>query len=181
MLQFNSNTTADIKALSIQKVASDFNIIQSTKIKEYHYYFSFGEKPHPFSAPFLVGIAEVLDVALMKAGAKLFEGEHYFHKYCTKPSEKTVFKRVIDSCEIVENTIIQANFFPKRSYVLKVKGKGFLRYQIRLMMGVLFELGKGNVDLEFIEESLKEENDRKFLREIAPASGLQLYTIDFED
>ena len=181
LLQFNSNTTADIKALSIQKVASDFNIIQSTKIKEYHYYFSFGEKLHPFSAPFLVGIAEVLDVALMKAGAKLFEGEHYFHKYCTKPSEKTVFKRVIDSCEIVENTIIQANFFPKRSYVLKVKGKGFLRYQIRLMMGVLFELGKGNVDLEFIEESLKEENDRKFLREIAPASGLQLYTIDFED
>lgn len=181
LLQFNSNTTADIKALSIQKVASDFNIIQSTKIKEYHYYFSFGEKPHPFSAPFLLGTAEFLDIELMKIGAKLFEGEHYFHKYCTKSSDKTVFKRFIDSCEIVENTILQANFFPKSSYVLKVKGKGFLRYQIRLMMGVLFELGKRKVDLKFIEESLKEENDRRFLREIAPASGLQLYAIDFED
>lgn len=174
---FNLNTTADIKALTIQKVTSTFNIIQSPKVKEYHYYFSFGEKPHPFSAPFLVGVIETLDVDLMAKGAKLFEGEHYFHKYCTKPSEKTIFKRVIDSCEIVENTILQANFFPKKSYVLIVKGKGFLRYQIRLMMGALFELGKGNIDLQFIENSLKENNDRKFLREIAPASGLQLYDI----
>lgn len=178
---FNVNTTADIKALSIQKVASSFNIIQSTKIKEYHYYFSFGEKQHPFSAPFLVGIYESLDIELMKKGANLFEGEHYFHKYCTKPTENTIFKRIIDSCEIVENTILQANFFPTKSYVLKVKGKGFLRYQIRLMMGALFELGRRNVDLEFIEQSLQETNDRKFLREIAPASGLQLYAIDFED
>jgi tRNA pseudouridine38-40 synthase len=177
---FNLNTTADIKALSIEKVTSTFNIINSSKIKEYHYYFSFGEKPHPFSAPFLVGINQELDLELMKKGAFLFEGAHYFHKYCTKPSATTIFKRTIDSCEIVENTILQANFFPTKSYVLKVKGKGFLRYQIRLMMGTLFELGKGTIDLEFIENSLKVDNDRKFLRAIAPASGLQLYDVEFE-
>ncbi|MFN0730032.1 tRNA pseudouridine synthase A [Polaribacter gochangensis] len=177
---FNLNTTADIKALSIQKASSSFNIINSSKVKEYHYYFSFGEKPHPFSAPFLVGIHQELDLELMKKGAHLFEGEHYFHKYCTKPSENTIFKRMIYSCEIVENTILQANFFPTKSYVLKVKGKGFLRYQIRLMMGTLFELGKGTIDLDFIENSLKEHNDRKFLRAIAPASGLQLYDVQFE-
>jgi len=178
---FNYNSPPDIKGLSIKKVTSDFNIIQSSKIKEYHYYFSFGEKPHAFSAPFLVGLNEQLDINAMVHGAKLFVGAHYFHKYCTKPSEKTIFKRIIDSCEIVENTILQANFFPTKSYVLKVKGKGFLRYQIRLMMGILFELGRGNIDLGFIENSLKENNDRKFLREIAPASGLQLYDVVFED
>lgn len=113
----------------------------------------------------------------MIKGAKLFEGEHYFHKYCTKPSEKTNFKRVIDSCEILENNILKANFFPEKSYILKVKGKGFLRYQIRLMMATLFELGKGNLDLQFIEISLKEDNDRKSLRNIAPSSGLQLFDI----
>jgi len=90
-----------------------------------------------------------------------------------------VFKRVIDSCEVVENTILQANFFPEKSYVLKVKGKGFLRYQIRLMMGVLFQLGRGTIDLEFIKNSLREDNDRKFLREIAPSSGLQLFDVEF--
>ena len=45
-------------------------------------------------------------------------------------------------------------------------------------MATLFELGKGNLDLQFIESSLKEDNDREFLRNIAPASGLQLYDID---
>jgi tRNA pseudouridine38-40 synthase len=116
----------------------------------------------------------------MRKGAALFQGQHYFHKYCTKPSEKTIFKRTIASCELVENHLLKANFFPKHSYILIVEGKGFLRYQIRLMMAALFELGKGACSLSDIENSLKEDNDRHYLRNIAPASGLQLYDIDFK-
>ena len=44
-------------------------------------------------------------------------------------------------------------------------------------MATLFEVGKGNLDLDFVEASLKEDNDRMFLRNIAPSSGLQLYHI----
>lgn len=176
----NSNFPADFRAISIQKTALDFNIINTDKIKEYHYYFSFGEKNHPFAAPYLVNVDDELNVDLIKEGAKLFEGEHYFHKYCTKPSKNTIFKRIIDSCEVVENNILEANFFPQHSFILKVKGKGFLRYQIRLMMATLFELGKGNLTLGFIKESLLVNNDRKPLRNIAPASGLQLYTIELK-
>lgn len=180
LIVLNSNFSADFKALSIKEVDVKFNIINASKIKEYHYYFSFGGKNHPFSAPFLVNDANNLNIDLMKSAAKLFEGEHYFHKYCTKPSEHTIFRRIIDSCEIVRNDILTASFFPEDSYILKVKGKGFLRYQIRLMMATLFEVGKGNLDLDFIEKSLKENNDRKFMRNIAPASGLQLYDIDLK-
>jgi tRNA pseudouridine38-40 synthase len=176
----NENFPPDFRAISIQQVDRGFNIIKADKIKEYHYYFSFGDKNHPFTAPFMTNINEFLDIDVMKKGAKLFEGEHYFHKYCTKPSEKTTFKRVIDVCEIVENDILVANFFPEKSYIFKVKGKGFLRYQIRLMMATLFELGKGNLDLQFIEASLKEDNDRKFMRNNAPSSGLQLYAIELK-
>lgn len=177
---FNENLSPDFKALSIKKVSSDFNILDAPKTKEYHYYFSFGEKAHPFCAPFLISMQENLDIALMQKGAKVFEGEHYFHKYCTKPSEHTVLKRTIATCEIVENTILQANFFPEKTYVLKVKGKGFLRYQIRLMMAALFELGKGNLTLGYIKESLSENNDGLPLKTIAPASGLQLFAVEFD-
>ena len=174
----NLNFPPDFRAISMQQVARSFNVIKADKIKEYHYYFSFGEKNHPFASPFMVNIDAFLDIDAMVKGAKLFEGEHYFHKYCTKPSEKTVFKRTINTCEIIENDILVANFFPEKSYIFKVKGKGFLRYQIRLMMATLFELGKGNLDLQFIEASLKEDNDRLFMRNNAPSSGLQLYNID---
>jgi tRNA pseudouridine38-40 synthase len=180
LASLNANFSPDFKAISIQEVGIKFNLINAPKLKEYHYYFSFGGKNHPFAAPFLVNVDVDLDIDCMMKGAKLFEGEHYFHKYCTKPSPHTIFKRVIDSCEIIENTILTASFFPEQSYILKVKGKGFLRYQIRLMMATLFELGKGNLDLEFIETSLQEDNDRKFLREIAPSSGLQLYDVVLE-
>jgi len=176
----NANFSPDFRALSIQSVERGFNVINAPKIKEYHYYFSYGGKNHPFSAPFIVGINEILDLETMQKAAKLFEGEHYFHKYCTKPSEKTIFRRMIDSCEIVENDILTANFFPEKSYIFKVRGKGFLRYQIRLMMATLFEVGKGNLDLSFIEASLKEDNDQKYMRNNAPSSGLQLYDVELE-
>ena len=177
----NSNLPSDFKALSITPVTTNFNIIQHPKVKEYLYFFSFGEKNHPFTAPLITGIDEALNIDLMKKGAKLFEGEHHFHKYCTQPSAQTIFKRTIDCCEILENDIYTANFFPKQSYYLRVKGSGFLRYQIRLMMHALFDLGKENVSLKQIEQSLKEDNDKKPLKGIAPASGLQLYAITLKN
>ncbi|WP_282071695.1 tRNA pseudouridine(38-40) synthase TruA [Polaribacter atrinae] len=176
----NANFSPDFRAISIQKVDRGFNVINAPKVKEYHYYFSFGGKNHPFSAPFIVNIDESLDLQTMQQAAKMFEGEHYFHKYCTKPSDKTIFKRIINSCEIVENDVLKANFFPEESYILKVRGKGFLRYQIRLMMATLFEVGKGNLDLQFIESSLNEDNDRMYMRNNAPSSGLQLYDIELD-
>ncbi|QTE22496.1 tRNA pseudouridine(38-40) synthase TruA [Polaribacter cellanae] len=176
----NSNFSADFRALSIHKVERSYNIVNAPKIKEYHYYFAFGEKSHPFSAPFMVTLDENLNLENMKEAAKRFQGEHHFHKYCTKPSENTILKRTIDSCEIVENDILTANFFPEKSYILKVRGKGFLRYQIRLIMATLFEVGKENIDLNFVEKSLKEDNDRMFMRNIAPSSGLQLFDIELE-
>jgi len=177
--KFNINAPNDLNCLSIEKCDIKFSIINSNKIKEYHYYFAFGEKQDPFSAPILVSFKENLDIELMKKGAKLFEGTHHFHKYCSKPKEKTVLIRTINNCEIVENIELKANFFPKKSYVLKVKGKGFLRHQIRFMMAVLYELGKGNFDLKYIENSISENNDKKHFPFIAPSSGLMLFDVKF--
>ena len=178
--RFNFNAPSDLRVLTFKRITKPLNIIQSSKLKEYHYYFSHGTKNHPFSAALLVGFQDCLDIELMQKGARLFEGTHYFHKYCTEPTKNTNFKRDIRSCTIEKNTILKANFFPETTYVLKVQGAGFLRYQIRLIMGVLVELGKHNIALEFIINSLKEDNDRKFLRNIAPGSGLQLYDIKFD-
>ena len=173
----NTNFAPDLRAISIKEMSLSFNVINAAKLKEYHYYFSFGEKNHPFAAPFMIAVQEELDIELMQQGAKLFEGTHYFHKYCTKPSAQTIVKRTIDCCAIVENTIFTASFFPEKSFYLKIKAKGFLRYQVRLIMAALFELGKGNLDLAFIEASLKEDNDQAYMQHIAPASGLQLYDV----
>nr|BFF39999.1 hypothetical protein BACY1_18040 [Tenacibaculum mesophilum] len=65
--------------------------------------------------------------------------------------------------------------------MLIIRGSGFLRNQIRLIMGALAELGKGNYDLEFIKKSLSPENsDIDFMKTIAPASGLHLHKVEFK-
>ncbi|RLJ68901.1 tRNA pseudouridine38-40 synthase [Lacinutrix venerupis] len=176
---FNTNLPQDIRALSIKEVDEKFNIINNPKVKEYIYLFAFGDKFHPFCAPILTTILDDLDVEIMKKGAKLFEGEHYLKTYCYKPSDNGIYNREVLTCEIVENTIYTANFFPKKSYLLRVRGKGFMRNQIRLMMGTLIDLGKGKLTLDDIEASLKPNNTIK-MEYIAPASGLILKSLDFE-
>ncbi|MFD0988707.1 tRNA pseudouridine synthase A [Mariniflexile jejuense] len=176
---FNHNLPQDIRALTIKEVDAKFNIINHSKIKEYLYLFTFGEKCHPFCAPIMTTILDDLDIDLMKQGAKLFEGAHYFKSYCFKPTETGIYNREILKCELVENTMYTANYFPEKSYILRVKGKGFMRNQIRLMMGTLIDLGKGKLTLDTIKQSLEQDCFIK-LEYIAPASGLILNNIEFE-
>ncbi|WP_233265919.1 tRNA pseudouridine(38-40) synthase TruA [Formosa sp. L2A11] len=176
---FNYNLPQDLRALSITEVNKDFNVINASKMKEYVYVFAHGAKYHPFCAPLMTTILDPLDIEKMKLGAKLFEGAHNFKTYCYKPSETGVFNRIIDTCELVDNTLFTANFFPEQSYMLRVKGKGFMRNQIRLMMGALIKLGKHEITLEYIQESLKPEST-EVMDYIAPASGLVLNAVEFE-
>lgn len=176
---FNHNLPQDIRALSIEEVDERFNIIQDSKLKEYHYVFSEGQKNHPFCAPILTTILEPLNVDVMKEGARLFEGTHNFKTYCYRATDKGEYNRTIQSSEIIDNDVYTANFFPEQSYVYRVIGKGFMRNQIRLMFGALIKLGRGEVTLDYIENTLKQESE-EVMDYIAPASGLILHTVNFE-
>ena len=176
---FNHNLPQDIKALTIKEVDESFNIIQHSKIKEYLYLFAQGQKNHPFCAPIMTTILDDLDIELMKKGAKLFQGTHNFKAYCFRATDNGIFNREIITCELIENSIFEANFFPKHTYILKVIGKGFGRNQIRLMMGALIKLGRGDISLLYIEDSLKPES-AVVIDYIAPASGLILNKIEFD-
>jgi tRNA pseudouridine38-40 synthase len=72
-----------------------------------------------------------------------------------------------------------ASFFPKVSYVLKVRGKGFLRYQIRLMMGALVCLGRSEISLENFKQLLETDLDG-FVPYVAAGSGLHLKELIFD-
>lgn len=175
---FNTNLPADIRALGIEETTADFNIIQSPKIKKYHYFFAHGEKGHPFAAPFLTTIADILDIEQMKAGAQLFEGTHDFRAYCKQPKAKKNTIRTLDRCTLTTNEEFSASFFPKETYCVCFESKGFMRNQIRLIMGQLFRLGKNEITLEDITSSLQTGFDQH-LDYVAPASGLTLNSVKY--
>ena len=174
----NKNLPPDIKAITIREVDASFNIIKDAEVKEYIYLFSFGCKNHPFCAPFLANILEELDIEVMKDAAKLFEGTHDFRAYTVKSQNNASETRSIESCYISENTMLKANFFPSDSYALHVVGKGFMRYQVRMIMGALIQLGKGELSLDDIKNSLSAPNKVQ-LTSVAPGSGLLLNRIEF--
>lgn len=177
--EFNLNLPNDIRVLNVEQTNSAFNIIQAPKIKEYLYFFACNEKSHPFCAPLISSFSGKLDIELMKKGARLFEGEHNFVKYCTKPNPEKTFKRKVLCSQIEKNTIFTANFFPENTYVFRIHSKGFMRNQVRLIMGQLICLGRGQIDLKDIEISLEGQDEKPF-RYIAPASGLVLNKIQFK-
>ena len=177
--EFNLNLPPDIRALDIRQVDESFNVINDAVMKEYVYLFAHGQKSHPFCAPFLMTFNEVLDIEKMKRAAKIFEGKHNFKHYCTRPNEQTIVEREIRKCEITENDLITASFFPQETYALHVHGEGFLRNQIRKMMGALVLVGKGELSLDFLAKSLEQETDVAPPNFVAPGSGLILKDIAF--
>ncbi len=179
LADFNNNLPNDIRIIGIEEKNRNFNIINSPRIKEYLYLFSYGEKCHPFCAPLIISFPENLDIDIMKKGALLFKGRHNFRQYCTKPGPETTFNRELLVSRIEENTVFKANFFPDKTYAYNVRAKGFMRYQIRLIMGQLLSLGRGEINLQDIKKSLKGKSDAP-LRRIAPSSGLILNKIEFD-
>lgn len=174
--ELNKHLPPDIKILKCELVDHKFRMISSPKVKEYLYFFSYGEKNHPFSAPFITHINEDLNVELMREAADIFRGEHNFRNYCYRPSLNQDFIREILLSEIKSNDILVANFFPEDSFVYRVQAKSFMRYQVRLMMGNLFKVGMNQLTISELKTTL-ENQAQNFPSMIAPASGLMLNQI----
>jgi len=176
--ELNSNLPFDIRAKSVEEIDANFNIIQHSKIKEYHYRFSFGEKSHPFNAPFVINYEEQLNIEHMQEAAKVFIGTHNFKRFACKPNENTNLEREILSAVIEKNTTLTGSFIPENSYFFKVSAKGFLRYQVRLMMGALIQVGKGEWSVDDLKNALINFEEEP-INYNAPSSGLNLHKVSF--
>ena len=105
--------------------------------------------------------------------------QHNFKNYCFKPRESQSFERHISLSEIIPNTFITASFFPDKSFLYRIRAKSFMRHQVRIMMGSLFRVGMHQISIEELKESLSPGCEMKSM--IAPASGLMLNTIVFQE
>lgn len=176
---FNKNLPPDIRITKLEKVSKEFNIIQDAQQKTYCYLFSFGAKNHPFAAATMANFMTNLDIDAMKEASKLFEGTHDFSNFTVrKGQEAKNCTRTIDDCSLRRNTEYTASFYPDTSYLLEVKGKGFLRYQVRLIMGALYLIGTGELSIEELKDII--DNTKEFnLKFVAPGSGLFLKELNF--
>jgi len=175
----DENLPPDIKVINIKAVDKQFNVIQDVKLKTYYYFFASVEEKYPFAAPFMNCIHHSLDIQKMKEAASLFEGEHEFKYFMVGDAENKNTIREIKESRIEVNNELTASFFPEESFVFKVTGKGFMRYQIRLMMGALIRIGRNEISLQDLGDALQ-GNHPNFDKLNAAASGLMVKNIEFK-
>lgn len=175
MQGMNSMLPDSIRIVTCEGCPSEYNPKRARTRKTYEYRFSFGGVEDPLKSDTVYYLARPLDLGLMREGATLFIGEHDFRNYSPPASLPENSFRMLDSCEIVDGSGAAEQFFGDE-YILRVSGRGFLKYMVRNIAGVLFELGGGRIDLAKVSESLARPLDQQLSRK-APCHGLCLAQI----
>lgn len=173
LLGMNSLLSDDIRILSCEDSSKEFNPNRQSKAKEYHYYFSTDIINNPVLHDIVTNIGSSLDIKQMQEASKLFIGEHDFYSFAKRDNTMPSTVRKIISCEI---EYVKDFPFANDVYVLKVVGKGFLRYMVRYIAGALFALGKNKIALNSIKEALENQKEEK-LTPKAKAKGLHLMKV----
>jgi tRNA pseudouridine38-40 synthase len=175
----NENLPADIRILSFQQVPKSFNIIQDIAWKEYHYHMAFGEKFHPFASANLGYFPGNPDLENMQKAARLFTGQHDFRNFCSIDKVTDNYRRDILVSEIIPHPLAGQALIPENALIYKVRGNGFLRYQVRMMVSALVEVGIGRLSIEALSQALLSEDKGPIVRH-APANGLLLFDLSFK-
>ena len=106
----------------------------------------------------------------MKEAIKVFLGTHDFRAFVTDNKEKENCVRTITYASIEKE---------EEKLVITFRGDGFLRYQIRNMVGILIKVGENKISPEAVEKILKSK-DRTKSGKTAPSQGLYLTNISYE-
>ncbi|MDD6224134.1 MAG: tRNA pseudouridine(38-40) synthase TruA [bacterium] len=159
----NSNLPKDIHIICVKKVSKNFHARFKAKKKEYTYKINIGEYD-PLERNYIYQYNRPLDVAKMKEAIKYFEGTHDFTSFVSSEDirenkVRTIFKTNIQK----KNNIIEINF----------QSDGFMKYQVRNMVGLLIYIGCGKKEASDVQKMLTAK-DRTQSVKTAPPEGLYL-------
>jgi tRNA pseudouridine38-40 synthase len=174
----NQYLPADIRLLEVQEIGREFNIIHDVEWKEYRYNLAFGEKFHPFAGGYLAYFVGTPDIESIQKGLALLKGMHDFRRFCSVDKITDNYVRTILETSFSRHLQAGLGYIPEQSYTIGFKGKGFLRYQVRIMVGALVDLGLGKLSLAGFEEALSSKGSGPIAIQ-APAHGLVLEDIVF--
>ncbi len=164
----NSNLPADIHVIETKIVDDNFHARYDVKEKTYEYWINLGEY-NPLERNYVFQYNYQLDVAKMKEALPYFLGTHDFRSFVTDNKEKENCVRTITRASIEEiGEKIKITF----------TGDGFLRYQVRNMVGLLIKIGENKISTDSVEKII-ESKDRTKASKTAPPEGLYLVAVNY--
>jgi tRNA pseudouridine38-40 synthase len=167
-----------VRVVAAQEVGQDFHARWLAQGKTYRYRIFRGEVLPPFDHRRAFHYPWPLDEAAMSAAARAFEGQHDFSSFAASTGSEEDDKdrdmqRIIHSSEIIRDP-----HHDEISYV--VRGRSFLRYMVRKIVGTLLEVGKGRLAASGIPEIFA-ARDRSRSGPTVPPEGLYLVALEYPD
>lgn len=162
-MAINSNTPDDIYVKDVEEIDDDFHARYDVLYKEYLYKINIGEY-NTNERNNIYQYNQPLNIKVMKKALSYLKGRHDFTAFACQEDLKEDCVRTILKADLkVSNNIITIRFL----------GTGFLKYQVRNMVGTLIEIGNGRkkpIDIKEIIES----KSRKKAGKTAKPEGLYL-------
>lgn len=151
---------------SCKSVSDEFHARFSVKEKTYVYKINTSEY-NPIKSDYVYYEKKKLDIDLMKEASRKFIGIHNFKNFVSGKRDN------------YEAVIYDINFKNTKDMIeIEFIGKSFYRYMVRNLVGALLEVGKHNIDSDYIKNMLNNYENRIFLS-TAPACGLYLVDIKY--
>ena len=163
----NKMLPEDIKILSLEVVDDDFHARYSAKKKIYEYHIVLKNKD-PFQDELAFVYPMEFDFDLFTKALDKFVGKHNYQDFTSKEEDEGGFIR-----EIYEINVNKDD----KNIAVRFIGNGFMRYQIRNMIGAAISVANKKENLDFIDYHLKEDKKREIISYKSPASGLYLVDV----
>ncbi|KAB2909417.1 MAG: tRNA pseudouridine(38-40) synthase TruA [Ignavibacteriales bacterium] len=170
-LKINDLLPYDINILKIEKASDRFHARHNAKRRTYLYHIS--TRRTAFNKNFVWWIKDKLDISAMKEAANKLTGLHDFSSFSDLRSggEAKSTKVLIHSAEIAMCGDL---------ILFRISASHFLWKMVRRVVGVLVEVGRGNISPEDFKQLLTEVSNYP-AEHTAPPSGLFLEFVHYDD
>lgn len=168
LLQLRRYLPEDIGVYSCRNVSPRFHARLNAKTKTYLYHVWNSDAPCVFERRFLYADARPLNIDAMRAAGELFLGQHDFSAFCANKNMKKSTVRYIERLSI---TMKGDHLY------FEVCGNGFLHHMVRIMVGTLLEVGRGERSVDSIAALFGAA--RAEAGALVPACGLTLMEVSY--
>jgi tRNA pseudouridine38-40 synthase len=204
---FNALLPASVRVVNAQEVGPKFNSRHDAIAKTYQYRIYRGKILSPFERKYVMHDPYPLDVAAMAEAARYFEGTFDFTSLAASTGSEELDEKRITTRSVYSSQLFAraANSFTRDGFlagvsadvigvssadeatkidadelVYVVRGKSFMRYMVRKMVGTLLDVGRGKLKAADIPEIIAAK-DRSRSGATAPPQGLYLVSVEYAE
>ena len=177
----NARLPSDIRVVMAEVSPEPFHARFDATAKTYRYRLLHDAVVSPFDRRYAWHVGEPLDHERMVDAGRALVGEHDFAAFqasgsSTRSTVRTLFELTLSRAPRDPRSV--ACGAGVALTVIEARGSGFLRHMMRVIVGTLVEVGRGQRDRAAVEYALR-SRDRGSAGQTAPPHGLFLMRVDY--